>query len=325
MLVCIFLCLWDPQNMNRRNQMYYFIINPASGSGRGLSVWNRIRAELEHLHTEYRFFLLSKRGEAAILARSLSRSAHPCTVVVVGGDGTINEVINGLESFSGITFACIPTGSGNDFVRGLNLEKNPVKALHAILHPQKVRKINIGRTETTSGTYSYAVSSGIGYDASVCDSVQKSTLKKLLNRFRSGKLIYLLTALWQLMTMKRQSFRITADGSRTVTLENAYFAASLNLQYEGGGFRFCPDAQSDDDCIDLIVAYNISRLNALCLLPLALCGKHVGHRGIRIIRCKRAEICCRLPMCVHTDGEIPGYFNRVAFSLHSEKLAVIVE
>ena len=48
-------------------------------------------------------------------------------------------------------------------------------------------------------------------------------------------------------------------------------------------------------------------------------------RGIRIIRCKRAEICCRLPMCVHTDGEIPGYFNRVAFSLHSEKLAVIVE
>ena len=305
--------------------MYYFIINPASGSGRGLAVWNQIHSELEQLHTEYRFFLLRKRGEAAILVRSLSRSVHSCTVVVVGGDGTVNEVINGLESFSDITFACIPTGSGNDFIRGLKLETDPVKALHAILRPQVIKKINIGKTETASGTFSYAVSCGIGYDASVCDSVQKSTLKKLLNRFHSGKLVYLLTALRQLISMQRQSFRIIADEKPAETFHNVYFAASMNLQYEGGGFLFCPQAQPDDDCIDLIVAYNISRIGALVLLPLAFFGKHVGHKGIRIIQCQKADIRCRRPTCVHTDGEVPGYFNRVTFSLHNEKLAVIVK
>ena len=305
--------------------MYYFIINPVSGSGRGAAIWQIVQAELERLHVKYRSFLLSKGGEARILASSLSGTATPHTVVIVGGDGTINEFLNGLSSFDNLTFACIPTGSGNDFVRGLSMESDPLKALHSILHPGKIARINIGQLTTASGTASFAVSCGIGYDASVCSSVMTSNLKTLLNRFHLGKLVYLMTALRQLLTMKLSPLQITIDDeTESRTYPDAYFAAAMNLCYEGGGFRFCPEALPDDDCIDLIIVNDISHLQALYLLPLAFSGKHVGHKGIHIIRCKKAVIESVYTRCVHTDGEVPGSFTHITLSLHTEKLAVIL-
>ncbi len=324
---------------------YCFIINPASGSGRGRSVWQTVERELNRLGVDYRAFLLSGRGEAGNLAASLSKGDRnsPCTLVVVGGDGTINEVLNGLSAFKNITFACIPTGSGNDFVRGLGLERDPVKALHIVLNPQKTVPIDIGISlygsapgsgrnisksggsapESASVTGLYAVSAGIGFDAAVCNSVLDSGLKRFLNLFHSGKAVYLFTALWQLFTMDRQPLTIRTDGGESHTYEKCYFAAAMNLPYEGGGFKFCPEADPSDGAIDLFVAHGISRLRVLTLLPLAFSGRHMGARGIEILRCRKAEIKSPEPMCVHTDGEIPGFYDTVTFSLRQEKLPVI--
>ena len=308
--------------------MYYFIINPASGSGRGLTIWKTIQEELNRLAVEYRAYLLSRPGEAKQLASGFAEKKNPCTVIAVGGDGTINDVISGLGSFSNITFACIPTGSGNDFVRGLGLIKDPVKALHTILAPKEIRRINIGTTSIPENDriaeYSYAVSSGIGFDAAVCDSVQNSRLKKALNLFRAGKVVYLISALYLLMTMKRGSLKVTLEDGTETDYEKAYFAAVMNLPYEGGGFYFCPDAQPDDGFIDLILVNRISRLRALSLLPQALFGKHVGKDGITIVRCRQATLKYSIPSCVHTDGEVIGYYEEVTFGLKKEKLAVIV-
>lgn len=331
--------------------MYYFIVNPASGSGRGRTVWNTVRTELDRNNILYKDFLLSRRGEARALAASLSHSKQPFTLIVVGGDGTINETIDGL--FSGldlsverkyskkghtpedilckedrviphITFGCIPTGSGNDFVRGLHLAKDPIEALHAILDPKELCPINIGITQSGQKKRFFAVSSGIGFDASVCNCVLHSGLKNALNRFHSGKLVYMFTALWILLTMKRKTLYVTINDGAAQAFPNAYFAAAMNLRYEGGGFLFCPDAKADDGCLDLIVANNISRLRALTVLPLALFGRHTNKRGVTICRCKTATIKTNAPLCVHTDGEIPGFFEEVSFSLHEKKLAVII-
>ncbi len=308
--------------------MYYFIVNPASGSGRGLTIWKTIQEELNRLGIKHHSYLLSRPGEAKQLASGFAEKKNPCTVVAVGGDGTINDVISGLGSFAHITFACIPTGSGNDFVRGLGLIRDPVEALHAILNPKEIRKINIGSTLIPEADkvseYSYAVSSGIGFDAAVCDSVQHSKLKKALNLFRAGKVVYLISALWLLMTMKRGSLKVTLEDGTETDYENAYFAAVMNLPYEGGGFYFCPDALPDDDCIDLIIVNRISRLRALSLLPQALVGKHVGKDGITIIRCRQAKLQYSIPSCVHTDGEVAGYYKEVIIGMKNEKLAVII-
>ncbi len=332
--------------------MYYFIVNPASGSSRGHTVWNTVRTELDRNHISYKAFLLSHRGEARVLAASLAQRKQPFTLVVVGGDGTINETVDGLFSASAeanpaadshfdqtrqpkpdtdcspdlshITFGCIPTGSGNDFVRGLGLPKDPVDALKVVLHPATIRKINIGCTTLGSAKRSFAVSSGIGFDAAVCNCVLDSGLKTALNHFHSGKLVYLFTALWQILSMKRRTLRVAADDHATETFEKAYFAAAMNLRYEGGGFQFCPDAEPDDDFLDLLVVNKISRLRALTVLPLAFPGKHVGKDGVHIVRCKKAKITADAPLCIHTDGEIPAFSEQVTFSLHERKLAVIV-
>ena len=305
--------------------MYYFIINPASGSGKGRLVWKTVRKELERSGVSYRSFLLAKGGEARALAAGLCAKKEPVTAVIVGGDGTINDFISGLSSFENLTLGCIPTGSGNDFVRGLGLPRRPLDALHAVLHPKRKTGVNIGCALCEDRSlYSFVVSAGLGYDAAVCASVQESALKTLLNRFHSGKLVYLLTALWQLLTMKRCTLQITADDGAPRTFPNAYFAAAMNLRFEGGGFMFCPDALPGDGMLDLFIASDISRLRALMLLPMALSGKHVGKRGIHILRCKKAALLATREMCLHTDGETPGLYRQVTFCLREEKLPVIL-
>lgn len=306
--------------------MYYFIINPASGSGKGLAIWKTVQSELDRLHVDYSHFLLRGPGEGTALARSLSTSHRPCTLVAVGGDGTINEIINGLGSFENITFACIPTGSGNDFVRGLGLTRDPLDALHRILSPSKYLHINIGQLLINGepSPRNFAVSSGAGFDAAVCYSVDSSALKTALNRFHSGKLVYLLTSLWLLFTMERLTLSISIDDGEPAVYEKSYFTAAMNLQYEGGGFRFCPDASPDDDMLDLIVVNGISRFHALCLLPLSLFGKHIGHSGIHVFRCRKAAIKSTDRLCFHTDGEIRGFSGSALFSLCEKKLAVIL-
>lgn len=311
--------------------MYYFIINPVSGSGRGAKVWSDVKMELDRLKIDYRAFLLTGPNDAQNLAQGFSNLSHPATVIVVGGDGTINNVINGFSSFQNITFACIPTGSGNDFVRGLNLPKNPIAALHIILNPKQIDQVNIGcvsclqPSSQTYSRFSFAVSAGIGFDAAVCHSVQKSKLKKMLNLFHSGKLIYLLTALWLLLTMKRHTMEVTIDNGKPIVYKNVYFSAVMNLRYEGGGFMFCPAALPGDDYLDLIIACNIPRLKTLGVLPLAFSGKHTGCKGIHIFRCKKVSIHSQKKAYLHTDGETPDMYQELSFTLHNEKLSVITK
>lgn len=304
--------------------MYDFIINPSSGSGSGSIVWKTVEDELKQKHVPYTAHLLSASGEAAAIAASLSLPDTPRTIVVVGGDGTLNEVVSGLTSFHNITLGCIPTGSGNDFVRGLGLEKDPIAALHQILNPLETAELDIGLLKADGIPHSFCVSAGIGYDAAVCDSVQGSALKSLLNRFHSGKLVYLVTALWQLFTMKLQPITLTTGDGQTYTFPKSYFAAFMNLPYEGGGFQFSPHASASDGLLDILVVDSISRLHALMILPSAFPGRHLGKRGVHLIQSDCFTIHAKQPLCVHTDGEVPGYYTDIQVSFRSEKLTVII-
>ncbi len=303
--------------------MYSFIVNPASSSGRGLAVWKKVQARLNSRGVPYEFFLLGGPGEAAPLARELSSRQEPCTLIVLGGDGTINEVLDGIENPEFLTFACIPSGSGNDFVRGLSLPRNPMEALEAVLHPQKYISVNIGCLASGSRRRAFGVSSGIGFDASVCNAAYRSALKDFLNTFHAGKLVYMISALKILFAQKRFSLTLTMDEKTTLSFSEVYFAAAMNLPCEGGGFRFCPEAEPGDNLLDLCILNKVSRIYALFLLPLALPGKHVNKKGVHILRCRKAELQASIPLCVHTDGEIFGFEKNLSVSLAPRKLKVI--
>ena len=306
--------------------MYYFIINPKSSSGKGLKIWNKCVSILDSRGVEYQPFFLESPGDATRIAQHIYEALTPCTAVVLGGDGTINEFLTGLPGFEGITFAYIPTGSGNDFARGMALPRSPEDLLNMILDGKKTRDINVGISTSEEKSRSFAVSSGFGFDAAVCHASVSGDLKikKLLNTLHLGKLIYLVNALRMLFSMKFFRMRVITDDHQQLTFDKVCFAAALNTCYEGGGFMFAPQADPSDDALDVIIAEGLPKWKILILLPTAFFGKHVGHKGIHVFRCRYVDIAGDLPQCVHTDGEHFGFFSKVRFALRPERLKMIV-
>ena len=303
--------------------MYYFIANPRSSSGKGLKIWNVTEEMLQEKQIDYQVFFTKRPGHAAEVASDLSTHHTPCTIVAVGGDGTANEVINGLCNYQDIRFGYIPTGSGNDLARGLSLPVTPAEALSAILNPTSIQHLSVGINESESDSRKFIVSSGIGYDAAVCHEALHSKMKNVLNRFGLGKLTYLCIALKQLFLLTPASLTLTLDDKEPLFVKNAFFAAMMNLKYEGGGFMFCPKANAQDDYLDICVVEQMSKLRVLCLLPTALNGKHVNKKGIHILRCQKVEIQSSRDLAIHTDGEAQGFHCWLRTTLSRDKLPVI--
>ena len=116
--------------------MYSFIVNPNSRSGEGRNVWNRLRSIMESQGISYQYFLTEYVGHATVLAQRISAAGtpeDPVTLVTVGGDGTIYEVLTGIIDLSSVVFGFIPVGSGNDFCRSMGLPFDPFEALRSIL------------------------------------------------------------------------------------------------------------------------------------------------------------------------------------------------
>lgn len=304
--------------------MYYFIINPKSSSGKGLQLWNAAEKWLKSHNVPHEAYFTEKAGHGTLLARELSISKAPCTIVAVGGDGTVDEVINGLENYENIRFSCIPTGSGNDLARGLSLSGDPEKILESVLHQKNIRLLNVGQLSTSQYSRKFIVSSGVGFDAAVCHEVARTGLKSFLNKLHLGKLTYLIIALKQIFTLHLTTVEITLDEQPPRLFHRTFFAAAMNLPFEGGGFKFCPDADGGDDYLDLCIVNNLPKLKALSILPTAFPGLHGRFKGVEITRFKHAKIRSIRPLAVHTDGEPLDHNTEMTISLLENKLPFIV-
>lgn len=304
--------------------MYYFIVNPSSSSGKGMRIWQTVEKQLKMEHIAYHVFFTSRKKQAEELARMICVHHAPCTIIAVGGDGTANEVLNGLTDYSKICFGYIPSGSGNDLARGLGLKTDPLCALHSILHPKCIRSVSVGCVHTPEQTRRFIVSSGIGFDAAVCHEAINSSMKKVLNHFGLGKLTYLGIALKQLILLRSTPVSMLLDDRRQFEFDDIFFIACMNLQYEGGGFKFCPEADPTDEYLDLCLVEKMPKLRVLKLLPTAFKGEHVYFQGVHIYRCKKAVIRTTAPLAVHTDGEKDGFQRLVTLELESKRLPFII-
>ncbi len=319
--------------------MYYFIVNPIAGSGTGKKAWQSISGELDRLGIQYKDYQLGYVGEARRIAGELSKLREAFTVVIVGGDGTIDEFVDGLsdEVFSYLTLGCVPIGSANDFAIGIGLKTDPIEALQAVLNPSEIRQIKVGSVtgETVSPdlltspppetrSHRFIVSSGIGFDADVCNGSYKSRMKDFLNTFHAGQLTYLTTALGLLVHMKQYPMTVTLETGEELHYENVFFVTAMNTPYEGGGFMFAPDADPAADTFKLVFAEGLNRRRVLQMLPLALKGGHVGKEGIHILDSKKFTVRAGEPLCIHTDGEILGFYNQAVFQALPHRLPVII-
>ena len=306
--------------------MYHIIVNPRSSSGRGARIWTVVHRELQQNNIPFRASLTRSRGHASRLAAELTGQgwSDSDTLIVIGGDGTLNEVLDGLSLSRGITVGYIPTGSGNDFARSTGISTDPMEALEHILHPSVIRSLDVGSVSSPNRKDRFAISAGIGFDAAICHEALASPVKTFLNRLHLGKLTYAALAVRILFTCPLADFTLSPDGGRSLTFQNAYFAAVMNLPYEGGGLKFCPRARPDDGMLDVLIVSGVSRLRAALLLVSAFAGRHTRLRGSCLLRCRSLKLTSTLALPVHTDGESAGIQSELSFSLESKPVRMII-
>lgn len=310
--------------------MYYFIVNLTSRTGKAAKTWHQLKLELDQREVAYKAYVSEYPGHATRLAKMICNKADKdIRLIVVGGDGTANEVINGMEHFEKVTFGYIPSGSGNDLGRGLGISaKDPLEALQRILEAEQVRYMDLGRVSWADDrgirqSRLYAISAGIGFDALVCELALHAKLKTFLNRIGLGKLVYLILTVKSMRALQVQDAYIEFEDGESYELKAMVFAAAMNQPYEGGGVPMAPDAKNDDGLLSVIFVEDIPKKKMPRMLLRLLLKKHKKIQGLRLKDTKSVRIHSDTPLVVHSDGEFCGYRTDIRFEAEKGKLRIL--
>lgn len=308
--------------------MYHIIVNPASRSGKGIRLWEDLIVPcLTEQNIKYTAHFSKKVGDVARLATEITKDAGPDTpinLIFFGGDGTFNEALQGISDFRYVTIGYVPTGSSNDLARDLQIPKDPAAAFRRIFTSGSLHTMDLGEATLSDGTVRrFAVSCGIGFDAAVCEEVNRSAFKRALNKIGLGKLAYLGIAVKNLFGAPSATCQLLLDGEKKVTLNDFIFLAAMHHRYEGGGFNFCPSADHRDGILDICSAAGIKKLVILLALPTAFFGKHYMFKGIYGYKCREMTLQSSIPLWVHTDGEVIGQTDSLKVTCHKEAIRII--
>lgn len=279
---------------------YKLIANPAAGKGSARLLIPKVEQALQAYGLEYDLSLTERPWHAAELARSAAGDGYEA-VVTAGGDGTCNEVINGLmqagqhgQAIPRMGVICI--GRGNDFAFGAGLPTTWQDGCATLVHP-KHRQIDIGyiKSDCLNGGRYFGNGIGIGFDAVVNVEATKTSL--------SGFAGYTFAALRTiLLHFHSPLVRIECD-DETIT-QPSLMVSVMNGRRMGGGFMMAPNSASNDGSLDLCLAKKVSRLTILAMIPRFMRGTQAGHPAIHFARSRRISVTAlegSLPM--HIDGE----------------------
>ena len=317
--------------------MYYFIVNESGGSGKAKAVWQEIT---EYLHDEdiaYREYKTLYTRHATEYAGDISKADDDdIRLIVVGGDGTINEVLNGIEDFSRIRFGVIPVGSANDFANGMGTETNPMKQIRlltakSVSESSDEKRMDLGAAILEDGSRRiFGISSGIGMDAIVCKRALTSRLKTFLNKIHLGKATYVLLTIATLFDMKLVPVTIRYKDGRNggdeivKTIPKMVFAAGMNVPIEGGGVAMTPHARHDDGALSLCSGFGVHGFTALGALLKILRGTHENDgEHFLVTDFTSMELTSEEPMVVHTDGEYAGDMKRLRMEVMPKVLRLL--
>lgn len=308
--------------------MYHFIVNIHGGSGKAFLKWNKIRDLLREKKIEFKVRVPQGVGDATRIAKEISElDDNDIKIIVVGGDGTINEVLNGITDFSRVKLGLIPTGSGNDFTRGLRLPRhNPKKALDIILSSKGDKKIDLGKTTvlSTNDSRIFGISSGFGLDAIVGTGINEARIKKILNYLHLGTLSYAVLTIQTLFTMRTYEVSLSFDGGEPLSFNKLIFIAAMNFRAEGGGVPMSPKARGDDGELSVCMAAGVPKILTFFKFPLLCLGLHAKSKGFMLRNCKTLELHSNQKSILHTDGELVGNVDSVRFEILPGKLTILV-
>lgn len=302
-----------------------FIVNKASRTGKAADTWNEIESYLRMSEVDYEVHFTAGAGDATEFARQATSTGETVALFVMGGDGTLNEALNGIADFENTLYTPLPSGSANDFVGGIGLEGDALSILKRALSTEDYRRFDIGKLICEGCERLFGVSAGIGVDAYVCLQALDSKLKKFLNRFGLGSATYGLLTVGDIFTMPFSDAVITSwfQGKKQETeVKGIIFTAAMNCKAEGGGIPMAPQAKPDSGFLTAFYAHDISRIKCLSLLPLLVAGKHEGRKGFDFLNFDKIHIKMKQSMCVHADGEHVGFFDEITFQCMPQALKI---
>ena len=282
-----------------------FIVNPIAGSGRAHGIVPRIEGWLQDHGIEARLLETRERGHAERLAAAATDLGHD-RVVAVGGDGTVQEVINGLLA-AGVgtdggppSLGIVPAGRGNDLARSVDLPIDAIACLPIAVGPT-TRPFDIGSASSPDGSQRYfGAAGGVGFDAAVAYTM--AVRRRFWMRGEAG---YFLGTLNELRRWHNADLEVTlaGHGENRVVRQRFLFVAFANGPFYGGGMQICPDARTDDGLFDVCLVGDLSRLAALRELPGIYRARHLRNPKVEIVRARTVRIEGPSSARAHLDGE----------------------
>jgi diacylglycerol kinase (ATP) len=269
------------------------IVNPNAGSVDEVA---HLREVLERLPgTDVRF--TEKEGDAEVIAREAVRDGAGL-VVAAGGDGTLNEVVNGLsEDFGSARLGLLPLGTGNDFARSINVPADLDAAL-AILQEGRVQAVDVARAIFgESGRYFINMAAG-GFSGVVSEKASDA-------KERWGPLAYLRAALGTLPELQGFETRVVVNGVEHLTLDT-YNIILSNGRFVAAGIPVAPQSKLDDGLLDLMIAPATTIPQLAILLPQVLLGRHTESDLLLFRKVTHVEIASDPALSFNVDGELIG-------------------
>lgn len=260
------------------------ILNHHAGNGRAESANKKVTNFLKMNQLPFHVYATKKDGDGVRIAKQLANEHQTnVKIVVIGGDGTLNQAVNGIKqsNYPDTPLGYIPGGSGNDFCRGIKLKtKDPIQLIQAILSLKAPRMIDIGKASGNNFSHYFINNIGIGFDANTVYYTNHSERKEFLNKLRLGSLSYFTNLLKVIRTQDAFALDVSY-GDRHKHFDSAYIVVATNHPYFGGGFAIDPTATPFNHHLNLVVVKKITGLTFVKLFSKLLTnGSHLQDKNV---------------------------------------------
>lgn len=271
--------------------MLQLIYNPTAGRGRASQALDTVVAGLSAAGAEFQVAVTEGPGHATEIAAD---TADGTTLVAIGGDGTVHEVVAGMwrAGLAERVLGVVPVGSGDDFAFANGIDRRDLDAAVRVLTAGTKTQVDIALVNGQP----FVNSLGVGFDAEVGDRFRRSP------RFLKGLAGYLYATFASLSQLDPGEVEVEIDGS-VVYSGRSLLVATQNGPRTGGSFLFAPEAVIDDGWLDVVIAGDFGVRETVGLLPKVMKGAHVGHPKITLVRCRELRQRWAKPQHGHTEGE----------------------
>lgn len=287
---------------------FFFVVNPASANGTTRVVWEEIADYLKLQALEFDYKMTNGPEQATDITRNAIKKGYK-KIIAVGGDGTVNEVINGFFEegkplSASVALGVISRGTGCDLIRTLGIPKHYQGAVETLKigNLKKMDLITVEYSDASGNTKSrYCINiSDVGLGGYVAQRVNHTS------KSGGGLWSYLRGTVLSILKYRNNHGKISIDGKEVHQGEFSIVAAA-NGKYFGGGMELAPMAEIDDGFINTIMLINMGKIELLMNLSKVYKGTHIGHPKIKHYKAKEVVVTSDQRLPLEIDGENPGF------------------